>query len=143
MAVAVARADADQRVLRPQRREQALGDRLVAAVVADLEHVDVAERPGVDERLEHARLGVPRQQLGEPAVAHEEHDARLVDRGRLHGLGRPQDVGGEPAAAKPHFRDDLAHSAGPTDRVDLRERRARRRARTRREHHERHADESR
>ena len=58
MAVSIAGADAHERPLGPEHREQLRRDRLVAPVMSDLEHVDVTQDPGRDERLEHARLTI-------------------------------------------------------------------------------------
>jgi hypothetical protein len=57
----VAGPHADERVLRPKGRKHAVANRSGAAVMADLEHVDVAENPLVDQWLQHVTLGVSGQ----------------------------------------------------------------------------------
>jgi hypothetical protein len=79
----VAGAHADDRVLRLQSRQHAIADRPLAAMMPDLEHIDVAEHAFVDEWLEHVTLGVPGQHRREPLLARDQHHARFVGRGVL------------------------------------------------------------
>ena len=74
----------------------------------DLEHVDVSERPLLEERLEHIALRVTRQQRREPLVAHEQYHARLVCRGVGDRLVRGHDRHRDPAHGEGVTRFQLA-----------------------------------
>jgi hypothetical protein len=84
----VARAHTDQGELGSQHGHQLRGNRVVTTVVPDLQHIDIAEHPTPDGRLQNDRLTVAGQQRRELPASHEQHDARLVGRGILDLLGR-------------------------------------------------------
>jgi hypothetical protein len=71
----VAGTHADERVLRPEGRQNAVADRSPATVMAHLEHVDVAEHAPVDQRLQNVALRITGQHRREPRRAGEQHDA--------------------------------------------------------------------
>jgi hypothetical protein len=107
----VSGAHADQPPFRPQRPEHTRRHRLGAAVMANLEHVDVAQSPVADQRIEHDCLRVPRQHCREALGLGLEHYARLVGRGVFDWRTRPHD--GELHASDADYvpGDDLADIA--------------------------------
>jgi len=87
MAKPVAGPDADHGKLGLQDAEDLRRHGVGAAVVTDLEHVDVAERPVARQPLEHRSLRVTGQHAGGIALTHGDHGAvvvgaRVVDRNR-------------------------------------------------------------
>jgi hypothetical protein len=91
MAELVACPNTDQPPFGPQGREHLEGHRLSAAVVPDLEYVNVAKSPVANQRVQHHRLRVPRQHRREALRFRLEHDARFVGRGILNRRTRPHD----------------------------------------------------
>jgi hypothetical protein len=78
-------------------------------MMADLEHVDIAEHALVDQRLQHVTFGVPGQHRREPLGIGQQHDARLVG-GRVLDCRRGRDDGerdpsGRDRIARGHFAD--------------------------------------
>jgi hypothetical protein len=87
----VSGADTDQRPLGSQRGEPLGRYRLSAAMMPDLEHVDVAQSPVSNQGIEHDGLSIPRQHRRETLGLGLQHDTCLVSSGVLDGRTRPHD----------------------------------------------------
>jgi len=103
MTIAVLRPHTDDRQLRTQCVEQARTDGVSAAVVANLQHIDIAELPARCQRFEHVVLGITGQQRREPLRLDEQNDARLVSRVIVLFRRRPQ---------HPQCHSSTAHGGG-------------------------------
>jgi hypothetical protein len=106
---------ADERVLRPKDRKHAVAHRSGAAVMADLEHVDVAKNPLVDEWLQHITLRVAGQHSRESRHRCEQDDTRrvvgrIID-GRRWGLDGKLDA----PCCKHVTRSDLTNASSPAE----------------------------
>jgi len=78
MAIAVVRADADERHLRLQARQNRRVHRDGTSVMTDLEHVDSWQHPPRLDSGQNAYLGISRQQDRRSAVPYDHDDRRLV-----------------------------------------------------------------
>ncbi len=113
MAIVVACPDRDDGDGRRRRGQQGVGRGRPAAVVSDLQQVDVRQAPRHEHRV-HVLFGVPGEQEAPPIGFAEQHDRRVVDAaagGRgLHGHRprvRPEHTQRQPVDADPVTRRNL------------------------------------
>jgi hypothetical protein len=90
MPEAIAPAHADDSDLRTQDRENTCSDCTTAAVVPDLEHVDVRQRPARRQTFQNLAFGISGQQHSPPAILDQQHDARGVLRRIVDRTQRPE-----------------------------------------------------
>ncbi len=143
MAELVVGTHADERPTRSHDPELLRRHGIVTSVMTHLQNVDVTERAVGDERTEHTRLPVTRQQRREVAFPHSQDDARLVGCSVLHASARRQNIDAEPADRERLARESLNRSAGPCEPTRLINGARGFVERTRREHDERDSHESR
>lgn len=122
MSEPVAGTHAHQRDLWPGEREKRPGDRTGAAVMADLDHLDIADRAPRCERFEHHALGVAGEQNpARTGTLDQKHHARFVVRRSADRRRRREDSHRErPHASRPtrtHLAHGRAHACGVLDEV--------------------------